>query len=105
MKKEIVAEIISDKASLYGFEVEAGGMLPRIKSDNINISLVAEMDYDKSDMKAGKAWMKVIAAASISKMGGNPTPDELLTAANEIARGAHLVEEIQNMNLSFIYEK
>ena len=105
MKKEIVAEIISDKAALYGFEVEVGGMLPRIKSDNLNISLVAETDYDKSDMKAGKVWMKVFAAASVSKMGGNPTPDELLAVANEIARGAHLVEEIQNMNLSFIYER
>ena len=105
MKKEIVAEIISDKASLYGFEIEVGGMLPRIKSDNLNISLVAETDYDKSDMKAGKVWMRVLAAASVSKMGGNPTPDELLAVANEIARGAHLVEDIQNMNLSFIYEK
>ena len=35
-------------------------------------------------------------------MGGNPTPEELLTAADEIARGARFTAEINGMELSCI---
>ena len=104
MKKAAVVEIIVGKAAEYGFKVEDGGMLPKIKSNNLNISVMADCDYDKSDMAAGKVWMNVTIRASVSSAGGNPTPDELLAVADEIARGARMVAELQNMNLSFIYE-
>ena len=48
--------------------------------------------------------MNVTIQASVSSAGGNPTPDELLAVADEIARGARMVAELQSMNLSFIYE-
>ena len=104
MKKAEVVEIITSKATEYGFKVEDGGMLPQIKSDNLNISVMVGCDYDKSDMANGKVWMNVTIQASISSAGGNPTPDELLVVADEIARGARMAAELQNMNLSFIYE-
>ena len=56
-------------------------------------------------MAAGKVWMNVLVAASVSSMGGNPTPDDLLAVSDEIARGARMVAELQSVNLSFIYEK
>ena len=104
MKKAEAVDIIIRKATEYGFKVEDGGMLPQIKADSLNISVMAGCDYDKSDMAAGKVWMNVTIQASISSVGGNPTPDELLAVADEIARGARMVAELQNMNLSFIYE-
>ena len=104
MKKEEVVEIIVGKAAEYGFKVEDGGMLPKIKSDNLNISVMAGCDYDKSDMAAGKVWMNVTIQASVSSAGGDPTPNELLVVADEIARGARMVAELQNMNLSYVHE-
>lgn len=104
MKKAEVVEIIISKATEYGFKVEDGGMLPQIKADNLNISVMANCDYDKSDMAARKVWMNVAIQASVSSAGGNPTPDELLAVADEITRGARLVAELQNMNLAFIFE-
>lgn len=104
MKKAEVVEIITNKATEYGFKVEDGGMLPQIKADSLNISVMTGCDYEKSDMAAGKAWMNVTIQASVSSAGGNPTPDELLAVADEIARGARMVAELQNMNLFFIYE-
>ena len=41
------------------------------------------------------------ACASVSRMGGSPTPEELLAAADEIARGARLMAELQAMSLTF----
>ena len=105
MKKAEVVEIITSKATEYGFKVEDGGMLPRIIASSLNISVMADCDYDKSDMAAGKVWMNVLVAASVSSMGGNPTPDDLLAVSDEIARGARMVAELQSINLSFIYEK
>lgn len=105
MKKAEVVEIITSKAAEYGFKVEDGGILPKIKAGNLNISVMVETDYDKSDMTAGKVWMNVAIQASVSNAGGNPTPDDLLAVSNEIARGARMVAELQRMNLSFIYEK
>ena len=104
MKKVEVVEIIISKAAEYGFKVEDGEMLPQIKADNLNISVMVGCDYDKSDMADGKVWMNVTIQASISSAGGNPTPDELLVVADEVARGARMAAELQNMNLSFIYE-
>ena len=104
MKKVEVVEIITSKAAEYGFEVEGGKMLPKIKANNLNISLMADRDYDKSDIANGKVWMNVAIQASVSSAGGNPTPDELLAVADEITRGARLVAELQNMNLAFIFE-
>ena len=39
--------------------------------------------------------------ASLASMGGNPTPDELLQAAEIIREGALLVQELEAMNLSY----
>ena len=45
--------------------------------------------------------MNIEVKASIFRMGGETTPDELLAAAEEIKRGAELARELQKMNLSY----
>ena len=68
----------------------------------IRIEIRKETDYEKTDWEARKVFRDIKANASICQMGGNSTPEELLKAADEIARGAKFTAEINGMELSCI---
>ena len=55
----------------------------------------------KSDWDAHKIWLAPKAEGSICKMGGRNTPEELLKAAEEIAKGAKFAVEINSMGRSY----
>ena len=68
----------------------------------IRIEIRKETDYEKTDWEARKVFRDIEANASICQMDGHPTPEELLKAADEIARGAKFTAEINGMERSCI---
>ena len=55
-------------------------------------------------LKKRIAAYTVDVKVSIRKMGGNPTPEELLEAADQIRRGAELARNLQGMGLAYTEE-
>jgi len=105
MNKQEIAKIIESKAAAYGFAMQENTMGWANESDRdsyIRIEVRKERDYDKTDWEARKVFRDIKANASICQMGGNPTPEELLKAADEIARGAKFTADINSMELSCI---
>ena len=105
MTKKEIAEIIESKAAEYGFTMQENTMGWVNESDRdtcIRIEIRKETDCEKTDWEARKVCQSIKANASICQMGGNPAPEELLKAADEIARGAKFTAEINGMELSCI---
>ena len=104
MTKQEITEIIENKAAEYGFEMEENSMgwnNKRTGQDYINIQIFQNSKLDKTDWEKRKGCIEIEASASVSRMGGSPTTEELLKAADEIARGAKFTADIQNMKLSY----
>ena len=104
MTKQEIAEIIESKGKEYGFEIEEnllGWNNKRTGQDYINIQIFQNSSFEKTDWEKRKACIDIEASASVSRMGGNPAPEELLKAAVEIARGAKFTAELQRMKLSY----
>ena len=104
MTKKEIAEIIKSKAAEYGFEIEENSMGWNNKhtgQDYINIQILQNSNFEKTDWEKRIGCIDIEASASVRRMGGSPTPEELLKAADEIARGAKLTAELQSMGLSY----
>ena len=104
MTKQEIAGIINSKAAEYGFELEENSMgwsNKRTGQDYINIQIFQNSNIDKTDWEKRIGCIEIEASSSVSRMGGSPTPEELLQAADEIARGAKFTADIQNMKLSY----
>ena len=105
MTKKEITEIIESKAAEYGFTMQENTVGWANESDRdtcIRIGIHKETDCEKTDWEARKVCQSIKANASICQMGENPTPEELLKAADEIARGAKFTAEINGMDLSCI---
>ena len=96
-------EAIRDAAARHGFDTDIPAMrdFPSVAAENLNFLFTPTVD-PTSDWKSGKVRISVAASASVSRMGGDPTPDELLRTADEIHRGAELLRELQNADLSYM---
>ena len=104
MTKQEVNEIITSKAAEYGFEIEENSMgwnNKRTGQDYINIQIFQNSNLEKTDWEKRIGCIEIEASASVSRMGESPTPEELLKAADEIARGAKFTAELQKMKLSY----
>ena len=104
MTKQEVNEIISSKAAEYGFEIEENSLgwnNKRMGEDYISIQIFQNSNIEKTDWENRIGCIDIEASASVSRMGGSPTPEELLKAADEIARGAKFTAELQGMKLSY----
>ena len=105
MNKQEIAKIIESKAAEYGLKLQESTMGWANESNHdsyIRIEVRKERDYDKTDWEARKVFWDIKANAGICQMGGDPTPEELLKAADEIARGARFTAAINSMELSCI---
>lgn len=103
---EILAKIDSTaKAHGFSVEYEQRGHLPRIttneKTSYVTICLSDVPDFQKCDYAKGHIVGHVEVTASISRMGGNPTPEELINAAEQIKEAALLVQELQGSDLAY----
>ena len=104
MTKKEIAGIIESKAAEYGLEIErypVGWATRQTRESYIRIDINENEDEEKSDWDAHKIWLNLKAEGSICKMGGRNTPEELLKAAEEIAKGAKFAAEINSMGLSY----
>ncbi len=104
MTKKEIAEIIESKATEYGFEIEEntlGWNNKHTGQDYINIQIFQNNNLEKTDWEKRIGCIEIEACASVSRMGGSPTPEELLKAADEIARGAKFTADLQSMKLSY----
>ena len=73
----------------------------RTGQDYINIQIFQNSNLDKTDWEKRIGCIEIEACASVSRMGGSPSTEELLKASDEIARGAKFTAELQNMKLSY----
>ena len=102
-----VLTTITSAAKARGFNVEQDqkDRLPRITAneDNgyVSICLLDVIDFPKCDFAKGHIAGHIEIKASVSRMGGNPTPEELLNAAEQIKEAALLVRELQGSDLAY----
>ena len=87
-------------AKANGFITKDGyNNLPEIRGENMNFFVDADIHFDFEEKTLTTT---VTARASVSRMGGNPTTEELFKVANEIQRGAVLVDSINMMNIVIV---
>lgn len=85
-----------------GFAVQAD-MYPRVIDPEkgrhvVNFTTTGETHFD---FENHEATVSLRFAASIACMGGNPTPDELLEAAQVITKAANLVKSLNAVDLAY----
>ena len=98
MKFKEAINTIEIIAKAHGFTTKKTqySEFPVIESEN----MIFNIDGDKHfNLEKRTLTTTITARASISRMGGNPTTEELFKVANEIQRGAVLVDSINLMNM------
>ena len=104
MTKAQINRIIKETAEKHGFDTteEAGFQgFSEIKSEELNF--MYDVRYtENTDWQKGIIEMKLTVSASVRKMGGHPTIEDLFNTAEEIDSGAQLLEELENMDLTWI---
>ena len=91
--------IIREQSEAFGFKTEQMNYsrFLVIKSEEVNF-MVHEKDAG-SDWKNCTSRDGLTMGASVRKMGGSPTVEELLKTADEIKRAALLVEKINSLDV------
>ena len=104
MTKQDVHETIKAKAAEYGFIAEESnwginGLVIREDGEStVNFLITEHCDGDWENRKVN---ITLQVRASIATMGGNPSADELLKAADTIRRAAQLVKALDDENLTY----
>lgn len=99
MNKEKAVEILMTMLKNAGFDAEMSRMseLPVLRhtdKDYANITLYPECDLENS------AYL-VKANASVRQMGGSPSVEELLDAAEQIKSAAMFMKTVNQMELKY----
>ena len=106
MTKEQVIATIKEAAERHGFTTCKYTMtrLIEIKESGdthyLNFTITERFAED-TDWSKREVTMNLHFRASLASMGGEPTPEDLLNAAEIIKAGAFLVLELEAMNLSY----
>ena len=106
MTKEQVIATIKEAAERHGFTTCKYPMtrLIEIKESGdthyLNFTITERFAED-TDWSKREVTMNLHFRASLASMGGEPTPEDLLKAAEIIKAGALLVLELEAMNLSY----
>lgn len=106
MKTETIEEvrtIISEAAARHGFKYVKEGSYETIKTDWESYVSFRVCGYENReiDIETRTVTAEYKVTASVRKMGGEPTVEELLNAADEIKRAAELVAELDRIKLSY----
>lgn len=100
MTKQEVHEIIKSKAAEYGFIGEESNW-------GINGLTIREPDVHTVNFTISEDWnweartITLRVRASIATMGGAPSADELMKAADTIRRAAELVKDLETIDLTY----
>lgn len=111
MTREEAVQTIKDLIWMNGFEPEMNerfSPLPFIKGMSdlyIDVSIRERVDLEHCDFQNRVAAYRIEVSSSVRKMGGNPTPEELLDAADQIRRGAELTMNLQKENLTYLVQE
>lgn len=106
MEKKAAIQIIKNAAKRHGFEFIQRGEDVQIRDgDNwfkswVNFT-VCDSEEIKWNLKEHTIKAKFAVTAAISRMGGNPSVEELLEAADSIKRAAELVAELEQTDLEY----
>ena len=104
MTRQELNHIIEAKAAAYRFGIKREG--ERItevagkEERDISIRIFESPNFEKSDIENRIGVSDIEIRTSICRMGGEPTMDELLEAADEIERGAKLTNDLRSLHLS-----
>lgn len=104
--KEEINNIIEQLAGEYGFKFVNDRWSSRegigeIKAHNLNVFTMVDPELHIYEDFV-QVTAKVTYRASISRMAGEPTPDELIAVADEINRCAELVADLNIRDLEFV---
>lgn len=104
MTRQELNSIIEAKAAAYGFSVKREGeritAVTGRKGSYISIRVFERPNFEKSDLQKRIGVHDIEIHTNICGMGGEPTMDELLEAADEIERGAKLTNDLRSLHLS-----
>ena len=106
MTKAQVNETIRRAAARYGFETtdESGFQgFSEIRSEELNFTYTVRTT-ENTDWAAHHVEQSLTVTASVRKMGGHPTVEELLKTADEIRHGVELTAELQGTDLTWTEE-
>ena len=106
MTKEQIISIIKEAAERHGLTTCKYTMTRLIEikepgDTNYLNFLIQENLPEGIDWSKREVTMNLHFRASLASMGGEPTPEDLLKAAEIIKAGALLVQELDAMNLSY----
>ena len=106
MTKEQVIATIKEAAERHGFTTCKYTMTRLIEIKELGDThylnfLIQENLPEGIDWSKREVTMNLHFRASLASMGGEPTPEDLLKAAEIIKAGALLVQELDAMNLSY----
>ena len=101
MTKQEVQNTIKAKATEYGFIAEETnwglrGLMIREEAQTVNFTISEKCDWENR-----KVNVTLRIQASIATMGGAPSADDLLKAADTIRRAAELVKALENQSLTY----
>ena len=96
MNRNEAIETIKNEIWMNGFEPETDervSTLPFLKNEGdlyVAVSIREYLDFENCDFEKRIAAYRIKVQASVRKMGGEPTTEELFEAADQIRRGAEL---------------
>lgn len=102
-----VMEILREAASWHGFEFSEDEWGERITDGKdwssawVNFHIAEEQVGEFVNEEEVYCDMKIVVSASVSRMGGNHTVEDLRKAADVISRAANLVEELSAKELTY----
>lgn len=101
--KEEVNAIIKEKIEEAGLNVNECSVygVAEIKADNLNCFTDVDSKFNIEEDFV-QVVSKLSFRASISRMGGNPTTDELMKVSEEIRNVANLIDKLNCMELEFV---
>ena len=103
LTKAQINNILRETAGKHGFDTteEAGFQgFYEIKSEELNFNYTVQTT-ENTDWQKGIVEQTLTVSASVRKMGGHPTIEDLFNTAEEIDSGAQLLEELENMDLTW----
>ncbi|MBR2258183.1 MAG: hypothetical protein IJ899_12805 [Blautia sp.] len=104
MNRAAINEAIRAAAKAHGFTTREGFQgLEEPESEELNF-IWKTRTTENTDWVVHRVEQEAELMASVRKMGGHPSPEELLKTADEIRRGAELVMELNRMKLTWTEE-
>ena len=105
MTKNDIISILKETAAKHGFTTEKSSwscwpIITESETHYLNFAITDKYAED-TDWSKREVEIQIHIRASLASMGGNPTPEELIQAAEIIRKGALLVQELEAMNLSY----